>query len=82
MILGGTSEAQERTAWPRGRLNEKHVQRVAVEWLASYYADKGGVQAVHAELGTVVSANSKLGRKRAARVSPDLRQGRVRPDRT
>jgi hypothetical protein len=37
---------------------------------------------VHAELETVVSANSKLGRKRAARVSPDLRQGRVRPGRT
>ena len=27
---------------PRGRLSEKHVQCVAVEWLASYYADKEG----------------------------------------
>ena len=50
---------------PRGRLNEKHVQRAAVEWLASYYADKAGVQAVHAETEMVVSANSKLGSGRA-----------------
>jgi hypothetical protein len=50
---------------PRGRLNEKHVQRVALEWLASYYADKVGVQAVYAEMETVISANCKLGSGRA-----------------
>ncbi len=50
---------------PRGRLNEKHVQRVAVEWLASYYVAKAGVRTVHAELETVVSATSKLGSGRA-----------------
>ncbi len=50
---------------PRGRLNEKHVQRVAVDWLASYYAAKADVQAVHAETETVVSAKSKLGSGRA-----------------
>jgi len=50
---------------PRGRLNERHVQRVALEWLASYYADKVGVQAVYAEMETVVSANCKLGIGRA-----------------
>ncbi len=50
---------------PRGRLNEKHVQLAALKWLASYYRDKVGVRAVHAELETVVSANSKLGSGRA-----------------
>jgi hypothetical protein len=50
---------------PRGRLNEKHVQRVAVDWLASYYADKVSVRAVHADTETAVSAKSRLGSGRA-----------------
>ena len=50
---------------PRGRLNEKHVQRVAVDWLARYYAAKADVRAVHAETETVVSAKSRLGSGRA-----------------
>lgn len=50
---------------PRGRLNEKHVQRAALEWLVSYYAGQAGMTAVHAEKETVVSAKSELGSGRA-----------------
>ena len=50
---------------PRGHLNEKHVQGVAVKWLASYYEDKVGVQAVRAETEVAVRADSKLGSGRA-----------------
>ncbi len=49
----------------RGRLNKKHVQRVAVYWLASYYATKANVQEVHAGLETAVSAKNRLGTGRA-----------------
>ena len=49
---------------PRG-MTEKHVQKVAVEWLASYYADRAGVRAVHAETETRVVDGSKLGSGRA-----------------
>ena len=44
---------------------EKHVQKVAVEWLASFYADRAGVRAVHTETETRVVAGSKLGSGRA-----------------
>src|SRR3712207_4095992 len=50
---------------PRGRLNEKHVQQAAVNWLASYYRDKVNVQAAVAEKEVVVRAKSKLGWGRA-----------------
>lgn len=50
---------------PRGRLNEKHVQRVAVDWLASYYRDRPGVQAIVPETEVRVQAKSKLGFGRA-----------------
>jgi len=42
-----------------------HVQRAAVNWLASYYEDKVGVQAVRAETEVAVRADSKLGSGRA-----------------
>jgi hypothetical protein len=47
---------------PRGRLNEKHVQRVAVNWLTSYYEGKSGVQDVRAETEVAVRADCKLNR--------------------
>jgi hypothetical protein len=50
---------------PRGRLNEKHVQQEAVKWLASHYADKVDVRAVHARMEAVVRRDSKLGHGRA-----------------
>src|SRR5215212_12174449 len=50
---------------PRGRLNEKHVQRVALEQLALRYESKAGVQAVVAEPEVRVSKHSKLGFGRA-----------------
>ena len=50
---------------PRGRLNEKHVQNVALNWLASHYGNKVDVQDVRAELEVAVRADSKLGGGRA-----------------
>lgn len=50
---------------PRGRLSEKHVKQVAVEWLASYYRGRESVQAVVPETEAVVRAETRLGSGRA-----------------
>lgn len=50
---------------PRGRLNERYVQCIAVEWLAKRYQSTLGTRAVVAEIEVVVSAKTKLGRGRA-----------------
>jgi hypothetical protein len=50
---------------PRGRLNEKHVQQVAVHWLTCHYKCKFGVQSVVPETEVVVRAKNKLGAGRA-----------------
>ena len=50
---------------PRGRLNEKHVQQVALKELAFHYGGKSGVRAVVAKPEVRVSKHSKLGFGRA-----------------
>ncbi len=50
---------------PRGRLNEKHVQQVALRQLALRYDSRAGVQAVVAEPEVGVSKRSKIGFGRA-----------------
>lgn len=50
---------------PRGRLNETTVQRIAVDWLSSYYENKPEVCAVVSALEAGVSKNHKLGNGRA-----------------
>lgn len=40
---------------PRGRLTEKHVQRIAVNWLAMHYQSRSDVRAVVAEMEVVVT---------------------------
>lgn len=50
---------------PRGRLNEKHVQRAAIKWLATHYQSMSSVEAVVAEPEVAVSAKTKLGSGRA-----------------
>lgn len=50
---------------PRGRLSEKHVQRVALDQLDSYYRSRVDVQDVVAEKEVVVRAGIKAGSGRA-----------------
>lgn len=50
---------------PRGRLNEKYVQQVAVYWLASHYESEFNVLAVVPETEVRVQTKSKLGFGRA-----------------
>ena len=50
---------------PRGRLNEKHVQQVALKQLTLRYGSRAGVQAVVAKPEVRVSKHSKLGFGRA-----------------
>jgi len=50
---------------PRGHLNEKHVQREAVQWLTAYYQQRTDVQASVAEIEVVIRSTSKLGSGRA-----------------
>lgn len=50
---------------PCGRLNEKYVQRVAIEYLVAHYRSVLDTQAVVAEPEAVVSAKTKLGSGRA-----------------
>lgn len=50
---------------PRGRLNEKHVQKAALNRLGSYYKEKAGVLSVLEEPEAVVRTDSRLGNGRA-----------------
>lgn len=50
---------------PRGRLNEKHVQRVAVDHLTLHYQARDDALAVVGEIETVVRAGIKAGSGRA-----------------
>lgn len=50
---------------PRGRLNEKYIKQVAVDWIASYYRGREGVQAVVPETDVTVRAETRLGSGRA-----------------
>lgn len=50
---------------PRGRLSEKHMKQVAVDWLASYYRGRESVQAVVPETEVGVRAETRLGSGRA-----------------
>jgi hypothetical protein len=50
---------------PRGRLNEKYVQRVAVDRLASHYASRPNVLSVLSETEVGVRTDSALGSGRA-----------------
>jgi hypothetical protein len=50
---------------PRGRLNEKHVQRAAIKWLATHHHSTLSAEAVVAEPEVVVSRKTKLGSGRA-----------------
>ena len=50
---------------PRGRLNEKHVQQVALSQLALRYRSRAGVQAVIAKSEVRVSKHSEFGFGRA-----------------
>ncbi len=50
---------------PRGRLNEKYVQRTAVNWLESHYRAQQDVQGVIGEMEVGVRSKSELGSGRA-----------------
>ena len=50
---------------PRGYLSEKHVQRVAVNWLASHFQSWSDAKAIVSEMEVVVDAQTKFGRGRA-----------------
>jgi hypothetical protein len=50
---------------PRGRLNEKHIQQVALKQLALRYESRAGVQAVVAQPEVRVSKHARLGFGRA-----------------